>query len=364
MREVSFCLRVHRTVRVGGTVADPLPPSTRRRCNKLVVATKGLKIQSAPKALMVQLRRFTPTGGKINDVVAYDKTFDISPFMAEGQPGYKYSLYAVVCHSGSGPHSGHYTSRVKSIDGSRWYVMDDSSVYPMDKVPLGLRDAYLLMYVREKGSSLEEAIGPVSVASTGGQAAKVNGLRAESSSANGNKKRRVSAMPDEEALKPESKVPSPLEESSDEESEEDADTTLRSQQADEEEEEEDDDDGEDLGFQLRGPLALPSSSPTKPSPVKETHQLVARKKARLATVSPASLPSLPPPVTGQGLGPRPLNFDLYNKSGSSGGHDRQSKKDKKRMRNRMGWKDPFGLSSAGKGANLTKGVGKRMKGRP
>jgi hypothetical protein len=114
---------------------------------------------------MVQLRRFTPTGGKLNDVVSYDRTFDITPYMAAGAPGARYSLYAVVCHSGSGPHSGHYTSRVLSTDSKTWHVMDDSSVYPLNgggsQPPLGLREAYLLMYIREKGAKLDEAIGAV-----------------------------------------------------------------------------------------------------------------------------------------------------------------------------------------------------------
>lgn len=140
---------------------DRLEGQNKYKCDKckiLVNATKQLTIDEAPKALVVHLKRFSPTGGKIRDQVAYDQTFDISPYMSKGQHGARYSLYAVLCHHGGGPHSGHYTARVRSTDGKRWGSMDDSEVNVSSKAPLGLQDAYILFYIREKGDALSRAI--------------------------------------------------------------------------------------------------------------------------------------------------------------------------------------------------------------
>jgi hypothetical protein len=56
-----------------------------RRCKSLQVATKQLTVHEPPKALVVHLKRFGPLGGKINSMISYDKTFDISPYMSQGQ---------------------------------------------------------------------------------------------------------------------------------------------------------------------------------------------------------------------------------------------------------------------------------------
>ncbi|CDZ98657.1 multidrug resistance-associated abc transporter [Phaffia rhodozyma] len=132
------------------------------KCKTLVVASKQLTIQSTPKALVVHLKRFTPMGGKIGEMIQYDKSLDLGPYMSKGESGARYKLYGVVCHSGSGPHSGHYTARVLSTDGSSWHNMDDSYVSSIGKPPLGLRDAYVLFYVREKGDALLQTINSTS----------------------------------------------------------------------------------------------------------------------------------------------------------------------------------------------------------
>lgn len=70
-----------------------------------------------------------------------------------------YKLYGIVNHSGSGPHSGHYTAFVKSSSGS-WYNMNDSSVSANlgSSPPINQKNAYILFYCRDKGDSLKAAI--------------------------------------------------------------------------------------------------------------------------------------------------------------------------------------------------------------
>lgn len=331
---------------------------------------------------MIQLRRFTPTGGKLNDTVAYDQTFDITPYMSAGSAGAKYSLYAVVCHSGSGPHSGHYTSRVLSTDGGRWHMMDDSSVYPLNgggsKPPLGLREAYLLMYIRQKGGALDEAIhGGADSKAAGKQQAKQQQLpspakpvlgplpAAVADAASSNKlKRRISQIPDEA----DRTLPSPAPSSS-------AAAPPAAKAAPPSDSDEDissdDDDDEDVG-RPAGPLRL--NSP-----------LVARstKKARVdgglptpsATPSSASASPKPssPPALPQGLGPRPIGFHPGAPSSTSAGaaekKDSGAGKRRPKKHHKLpghgGWKDPFGTSLAGKGGHkLKKGLVKNMRGRP
>jgi hypothetical protein len=89
------------------------------------------------------------------------------PSQSSLSPSYK--LYALILHSGSGPHSGHYTAVVKSSAG-KWFDMNDDLVSPAQS-PLGQRNAYCLFYVREKGDQLKEIIA----GGAGGGSEGVNG---------------------------------------------------------------------------------------------------------------------------------------------------------------------------------------------
>ena len=89
--------------------------------------------------------------------------------MSEGQYGPSYSLYGVICHAGSGPNSGHYYGFVKSASG-QWYEMNDESV-SSTRAPVGLKSAYILFYIRDKGQALEAAVSQVSIPPRNGVAA-------------------------------------------------------------------------------------------------------------------------------------------------------------------------------------------------
>ena len=77
--------------------------------------------------------------------------------MSEGQHGPSYTLYGIICHAGGGPNSGHYFAYVKAANG-RWYEMNDDMVSPHHGVPVGMKNAYILFYMRDRGQSLEGTI--------------------------------------------------------------------------------------------------------------------------------------------------------------------------------------------------------------
>ena len=88
-------------------------------------------------------------GRKISHPVHYDERLQLQPFMSEGQHGPTYSLYAVISHAGGGPNSGHYYAHVKSASGA-WYEMNDESVTRHGGAPTGMRNAYILFYIRDQ----------------------------------------------------------------------------------------------------------------------------------------------------------------------------------------------------------------------
>jgi ubiquitin carboxyl-terminal hydrolase 36/42 len=127
------------------------------RCKKAVIAEKQFTVHDAPLVLTVHLKRFTPMGRKIGHHVKYDDRISLQQVMSEGQFGPSYVLYGVICHAGGGPNSGHYYAHVKAGDG-RWYEMNDEVVTPSRGPPVGLKSAYVLFYIRDKGQALQAAV--------------------------------------------------------------------------------------------------------------------------------------------------------------------------------------------------------------
>ncbi|GAA5954899.1 hypothetical protein JCM3765_007805 [Sporobolomyces pararoseus] len=137
------------------------------KCKKLVNAEKQFTIEKAPLVLTIHLKRFTPTGRKVSGVIKYPETLNLRGYMSDSSQSPSYKLYALILHSGSGPHSGHYTSLVRAAN-NKWFDMNDDLVSPVQGVPLGQRNAYCLFYVREKGDQLKEIING-GVSTNGGE---------------------------------------------------------------------------------------------------------------------------------------------------------------------------------------------------
>lgn len=127
------------------------------KCKKPVVAEKRFTIHEAPAVLTVHLKRFSPLGRKIGHFVHYDERLSLQPAMSEGQYGPRYSLYGIISHAGGGPNSGHYFAHVKGANG-QWFQMNDDMVLREFRPPVGLKSAYILFYIRDKGQSLDAAV--------------------------------------------------------------------------------------------------------------------------------------------------------------------------------------------------------------
>jgi ubiquitin carboxyl-terminal hydrolase 36/42 len=103
------------------------------RCNKSCPATKQVTIHKPPSILTFQLKRFLfnsfSSFSKIDKPVQFPETLDLRPYMSQGESSgsIMYKLYAVLVHSGSSCHSGHYYSFVKTANNT-WFRMDDTSV--------------------------------------------------------------------------------------------------------------------------------------------------------------------------------------------------------------------------------------------
>ena len=121
------------------------------------MASKRFTRHEPPVALTIHLKRFSPLGRKIGHPVRYDERLSLAQAVSEGQYGPSYSLYGVISHAGSGPHSGHYYAHVKGSN-DQWYEMNDDSVTRHHGPPTNMKSAYILFYMRERGQALQAAV--------------------------------------------------------------------------------------------------------------------------------------------------------------------------------------------------------------
>lgn len=121
------------------------------------MASKRFTVHEPPVALTIHLKRFSPLGRKIGHPVRYDERLSLTQAVSEGQYGPSYSLYGVISHAGSGPHSGHYYAHVKGSN-AQWYEMNDDLVTRHHAPPTSMKNAYILFYMRERGQALQAAV--------------------------------------------------------------------------------------------------------------------------------------------------------------------------------------------------------------
>lgn len=120
-----------------------------------VHATKQFLIHIPPNILIIHLKRFSNTGGKVSKYIQYPKLLDLTPFTtaAEGKGHnnvkgiYQYELNAVCIHEGSSINYGHYYSVVRSRSGA-WYQCSDSHVSPLSEERALRQQAAILFYSR------------------------------------------------------------------------------------------------------------------------------------------------------------------------------------------------------------------------
>nr|XP_046235324.1 ubl carboxyl-terminal hydrolase 18 isoform X2 [Scatophagus argus] len=142
-------------------------------CETKTPSKQGVRLLSLPHILCVNLKRFRNSRAgtrKLDCMVTFPETFDLSEAVREAlspdfaQEDCRYTLYAVVVHSGSAM-CGHYTAFVLHRKSQRWYYADDSRVKQVSwedvKTTYGGHygdTAYMLMYrrvLKEEGQQPE-----------------------------------------------------------------------------------------------------------------------------------------------------------------------------------------------------------------
>lgn len=122
------------------------------KCKTKVRAHKQFTINNAPHVLTVQFKRFSSSGGcggKIDKRVQFDRSFNLMPFVNGGKEGgLRYSLYAVLVHSGWSTHSGHYFCFVRTATDI-WHKLDDNRVSQVSEKSVLEQKAYILFYIRD-----------------------------------------------------------------------------------------------------------------------------------------------------------------------------------------------------------------------
>jgi ubiquitin carboxyl-terminal hydrolase 36/42 len=120
-----------------------------------------MKIVQAPPVLSLHLKRFTPFGRKISNLVDFKDTLTLQNPVFEGPP-IEYELYGVTLHYGSGPNNGHYISIVRN-ESREWYQMDDSDVTRKSRLnDSDKKNTYQLHYIRRPGGKLNDILGQTS----------------------------------------------------------------------------------------------------------------------------------------------------------------------------------------------------------
>ena len=115
------------------TAGETLDGADAWRCPRqarAVRATKALAIETCPRVLCLQLKRFSYAHGgrKLSRRVDYPPSLDVAPWTVAGRQGggahpssssasTTYALHGVLVHSGHSLHCGHYTAYVRAPDG-------------------------------------------------------------------------------------------------------------------------------------------------------------------------------------------------------------------------------------------------------
>ena len=114
--------------------------------NEKIDVNKKITFWSLPKVLVIDLKRFTHTGKKIQIPIDIElDNLDLSDFV-EGydKNNYVYELYGVCNHSG-GTLGGHYTATIKISNGD-WYLFNDTNISKVNFDGKNNTSGYCLFY--------------------------------------------------------------------------------------------------------------------------------------------------------------------------------------------------------------------------
>jgi len=96
-------------------------------CRKKTIAQIRFRLIKLPEVLIVQAKRFTHLGTKLQTPLNFPKTFEFEERLLEQEDEHQYSLYAFIVHHGYSASRGHYFCYVKLASGD-WCKYNDDSV--------------------------------------------------------------------------------------------------------------------------------------------------------------------------------------------------------------------------------------------
>ena len=119
------------------------------KCSAKTLAKKSLAIWRMPQTMVVVLKRFTPTGQKIQTRVAPIGHTDFGVHFSDESPEKSkvYGLQAIVDHHGSSA-GGHYTAQCRHTETDTWVLYDDEGVQDLPGPGFGT-STYMLFFRRQ-----------------------------------------------------------------------------------------------------------------------------------------------------------------------------------------------------------------------
>ena len=120
------------------------------RCKVKRIATKGLRLATAPTMLVINYKRFAYDNygrlSRLSKQVSFPLRLDLKDYMSRANRGKPrpYSLVAVMVHRGRSCDCGHYFAYVRK--GQDWYLANDSVVTKVGVDEVLNAQAYVLVY--------------------------------------------------------------------------------------------------------------------------------------------------------------------------------------------------------------------------
>lgn len=113
-------------------------------------ARRGIVYWSLPDVLIIDLKRWTESGNKVNKLVSVPlEGLDLSGYVkGYNKHRYVYELYGTCNHSG-GALGGHYTAHVKNANG-QWYSFNDTRVDQIETSRVVSPSSYCLFFRKIK----------------------------------------------------------------------------------------------------------------------------------------------------------------------------------------------------------------------
>jgi len=123
------------------------------KCNKLVEATKKIKLSRIADVLIIQFKRFKQVQNSITknqEEIKFPLEFNLKNY-TKNDNDELFSLKSVINHEGHNTAYGHYTTYAKNELDNKWYYFNDENVCEETNLDLIFdEDAYILFYERKK----------------------------------------------------------------------------------------------------------------------------------------------------------------------------------------------------------------------